>query len=151
MVLNPQDVSVAEKVKQLTQDRGADVCIEVSGVTAALHEAIRVCAYSAKVVAMGFYQGAANDLFLGDEFHHNRVNVLTSQIYGVNPSLTYRWNRERLKATVVQLMTQDKLKLRELITHVVPFADGAKAFELADKHPDEAVQIVLAVEGQKVN
>jgi 2-desacetyl-2-hydroxyethyl bacteriochlorophyllide A dehydrogenase len=145
IVLNPKEVSVAEEVKRLTDGRGADVCLEASGAVSALHEAIRTCAYSAKVVTLGFYQGAANDLFLGDEFHHNRINVLTSQIFGVNPSLMYRWDRPRLDATIIKLLQSGQLRLRELITHVLPFEEGARAFEIADRQPGEAVQIVLSV------
>ena len=75
-VLDPRDGSAAEAIKALTDERGADVSIEVSGFAPALHEAIRATAYSAKVVAMGFLQGEAAGLYLGEEFHHNRVNVV---------------------------------------------------------------------------
>jgi hypothetical protein len=34
---------------------------------------------------MGFFQGEAQGLFLGEEFHHNRINLVCSQISGVNP------------------------------------------------------------------
>ncbi|HEX5807862.1 MAG TPA: zinc-binding alcohol dehydrogenase, partial [Anaerolineales bacterium] len=56
---NPQDGSPAEKIKALTKGRGADVTIEVSGSARALNEAIRATAYSARVVALGFFQGEA--------------------------------------------------------------------------------------------
>jgi len=91
-VLDAREGQVAERIKALTDDRGADVCIEASGAYPALHEAIRAAAYSAKVVALGFFQGPGLGLELGDEFHHNRINVVCSQIAGVGPELTYRWN-----------------------------------------------------------
>ncbi len=53
-VVNGTDGSAAEQIKALTGGRGADICIEASGATPALNEAVRACAYSAKVVAMGF-------------------------------------------------------------------------------------------------
>ena len=143
MALNVQETSVAETVKQLTNGRGADFCIEARGITGALHEAIRAVAYSGQVLAGGFYQGAADDLFLGEEFHHNRINIVGSQIYGVNPGLTYRWNKPRLEATVIELLVKGQLNLRDLVTHVVPFEQGAEAFEIADRRPESAVQVVL--------
>ena len=48
--LNPRDGSPAERIKDMTGGRGADVTIEVSGNARALHEAIRATAYSARVV-----------------------------------------------------------------------------------------------------
>lgn len=133
----------AEQIKELTAGRGADVCIECSGATAALNEAIRACAYGARVVAMGFFQGEARQLFLGEEFHHNRIAVVCSQISGVNPSLQHRWNRLRLTQTFMQLVADGRLDLRPLISHVTPFRSAAALFELLDTRPDEVMQAVL--------
>ena len=74
-MLDPAAGSVAETIKAETGGRGADVCIEVSGAAAALAEAIRTVAYSSRVVAMGFFQGEARGLMLGEEFHHNRIEL----------------------------------------------------------------------------
>jgi 2-desacetyl-2-hydroxyethyl bacteriochlorophyllide A dehydrogenase len=141
--LSPADGNVAEQIRSLTGGRGADVCIEATGAYPALHEAIRSAAYSAKVVTLGFFQGQGQGLFLGEEFHHNRVNVVCSQIYGVSPELTYRWNRERLIQTAMQLQADGVLNLRPIITQILPFAEAAAAFRLCDLEPEKTVQVVL--------
>jgi 2-desacetyl-2-hydroxyethyl bacteriochlorophyllide A dehydrogenase len=135
---------VAEKIKQLTSGRGADVCFEVSGSTRALNEAIRACAYSSKVVAVGFYQGEGAGLFLGEEYHHNRITLVCSQISGVNPTLGHRWDRLRLTRTFMGLVAQGRVELQPLVTHVVPFRGAAAAFELLDKAPASVMQAVLS-------
>ena len=76
----------AELIKDLTSGRGADVSIEISGSYRALHEAIRATAYNSRVVVSGFPQGEAVGLFLGEEFHHNRIAVVCSQISEPAPS-----------------------------------------------------------------
>jgi threonine dehydrogenase-like Zn-dependent dehydrogenase len=136
----------AEAIKELTGGRGADVCIEASGATAALNEAVRACAYSARVVALGFFQGEGRGLFLGEEFHHNRIDIVCSQISGVSPALKYRWDIPRLVATFMGLVAEGRLELQPLITHVRPFAEAAALFELLDKRPDDALQAVIAFE-----
>ena len=143
VALDPRQGEIAEQIKAMTGLRGADVCIEVSGSYLALHEAIRTAAYSAKVVTLGFFQHDGQGLFLGEEFHHNRVNVVCSQIYGVSPELTYRWNQPRLVATVMQLQAGGVLDLRPIITQVIPFREAAEAFRLVDKQPEQTVQVVL--------
>jgi len=70
VILNANRDHPAATIKALTNGLGADVCIEVSGSTIALNEAIRSVAYSARVVTLGFFHGDAHGLFLGDEFHH---------------------------------------------------------------------------------
>ena len=135
--------AVAEQIKELTGGRGADVCVEASGSARALHEAIRACAYASKVVALGFYQGEGLGLLLGEEFHHNRINVVCSQISGLAPELQHRWSTLRLVHTFMGLAAAGKLQLHPLITHVQPAAEAATLFRLLDEDPASALQAVL--------
>jgi threonine dehydrogenase-like Zn-dependent dehydrogenase len=135
--------SPAEEIKGLTENRGADVCIEISGSYRALHEAIRSTAYNSKVVSSGFFQGEGMGLFLGEEFHHNRINVISSQIFGVSLALDHRWTVERLERTVMALGAEEKIGLKPLVTHVFGVDEADEAFRLLDENPGEAVQVVL--------
>jgi threonine dehydrogenase-like Zn-dependent dehydrogenase len=140
---NPKEGSPAEQIKALTNGRGADVTIEVSGSAKALNEAVRATAYSARVVALGFFQGEAQGLLLGEEFHHNRISLVCSQIGNVDPSLSYRWDRIRLIHTIMDLQTKGSLNLRPVITHVIAFKQAAQGFQILDETPDQALQVVL--------
>ncbi|MGI8870139.1 MAG: zinc-binding dehydrogenase [Mycobacteriales bacterium] len=133
----------AQRVKALTSGRGADVSIEISGNYAALHEAVRATAWSSRVVASGFFQGPGTSLALGEEFHHNRISVVGSQISGVSPALAHRWDVLRLQRTVMDLAVQARIDLPALVSHVVPASAAADAFTLLDEHPDQAVQVLL--------
>lgn len=135
---------VGEQIKELTGGRGADICIESSGSTAALHEAVRSCAYSARVVAMGFYQGEGRSLYLGEEFHHNRIDIVCSQISGVSPALKYRWDAPRLVRTFMDFVIDGKIDPLPLISHRVPFSEGASLFDTVDRQSDSVVQAVMA-------
>lgn len=137
------DVAVA--IRERTSGRGADVAFEVTGNAAALHEAVRSVAYAARVVAMGFFQGGADALALGEEFHHNRVTLVSSQISGVAPERSYRWTRLRLAHEVVRLQAEGTLRLAPLVTHRFPLAAAAEAFALLDRDPGAALQVVLDV------
>jgi threonine dehydrogenase-like Zn-dependent dehydrogenase len=147
VAVDPREASAAETIKALTDGRGADVAIEVSGSARALHEAIRSVAYSSVVVAMGFLQGDAVGLALGEEFHHNRVTLRCSQISGVAPERAHRWDRLRLARTALELQADGALDLRPLISHVVPFREAPAAFAMLDESPHEAMQVVLDFEG----
>jgi threonine dehydrogenase-like Zn-dependent dehydrogenase len=141
--LDPATGNVAETIKGRTEGRGADVCIEVSGAPAALSEAIRSVAYSARVVALGFFQGEARGLHLGEEFHHNRVNVVSSQISGVAPEASYRWSKPRLWQTAVRLQHEGVLDLLPLVTHVEPFERAPELFAQLDEGSEGMLQAVL--------
>jgi threonine dehydrogenase-like Zn-dependent dehydrogenase len=122
---------------------GADVAIELSGNYRALHEAIRSVRPSGRVVAAGFYQGEGVGLRLGEEFHLNQVELVSSQIGSVPSALRARWDRDRLERVFVGLIADGTLDLSPLVSHVFDVADVAKAFELLDERPAEALQVVL--------
>ncbi|MER7868618.1 zinc-binding alcohol dehydrogenase [Streptomyces cellulosae] len=141
--LNARTDQVAERVREATGGLGADLAIEISGAYPALHEALRSVAVGGRVVASGFYQGDGIGLRLGDEFHHNRVQLVCSQIGGVPPQLSGRWNVERLQQTFLRLVAEGQVDVTSLVSHVVPAADAADAYVLLDERPAEALQVVL--------
>jgi 2-desacetyl-2-hydroxyethyl bacteriochlorophyllide A dehydrogenase len=146
MVLDPVAGDVAETVRKVTDNRGADVVIEMTGNYQALQEAVRTASYSSQVIASGFFQGPATELRLGEEFHHNRISVVGSQISGVSPALQHRWDKLRMSETVFTLEQAGDLRLTELVTHTIPAEDAPAAFELLDKSTEPALQVVLAYE-----
>ena len=134
----------AERIKGLTSGRGADSCIEVSGAAPALAEAIRTVAYASRVVAMGFVQGEPSGIRLGEEFHHNRVQLVCSQISGVAPEASHRWSKPRLWRTAVELQHRGALNLLPLITHEARFEDAPAMFERLHKGEPGLLQAVLS-------
>ncbi len=149
LVLDPAEGGVAERIRELTDGRGADVCLEVTGNYRALHEAIRSVAYSSRVCVAGFMQGEGAGLRLGEEFHHNRVSVICSQISGVAPALQHRWDGYRLASTAMQLATTGRLRLLDLITHTLPLAQAGEAFSLLHEHPEQALQVLLSFDDEE--
>ena len=136
-----EPVSAAERIRD--QSSGADTAIELSGVYAALQEAIRSVTVGGRVVASGFYQGEGQVLRLGEEFHHNRVELVSSQIGGVPPELAGRWSVDRLQATFLDLVGSGRVEVEPLISHRVPVAEAADAFTRLDTRPGDALQILL--------
>ncbi|MFC4530439.1 zinc-dependent alcohol dehydrogenase [Sphaerisporangium dianthi] len=141
--LNARTEAVAERIREATAGQGADVAIEISGAYPALHEALRSVTVGGRVVASGFYQGDGAGLRLGDEFHHNRVQLVSSQIGGVPPQLAGRWSVERLQRTFLRLVADGLVDVASLVSHVVPAADAAEAYVLLDERPADALQVVL--------
>ena len=141
--LDPAAEDVAEAVRAMTDDRGADVVIEMSGAYQALQEAARTVGYSSRVVSAGFFQGDGVPLRLGEEFHHNRVAIVGSQISGVAPQLRHRWDELRMCRTALQLAAEERLALDPLVTHILPDVHAPAAFEMLDRAAQDALQVVL--------
>ena len=141
--LSAQNGDLAVAVRDLTQGRGADRVIELTGAYPALHQAIRVAGVGGTVIAAGFYQGPATALALGEEFHHNRVTLISSQIGSLPLALRDRWSRERLYRTVIQLCAAGRLDPLPLVSHVIPARSAAEAYRLIDSAPPDLLQVIL--------
>jgi hypothetical protein len=95
------------------------------------------------VAASGFYQGGAAHLRLGEEFHHNRVRIVASQISGTPVSFGPRWDQSRLVRTFMEQVRRGAVDVRSLVTDVVDAADVATVFERLDRVDPGILQAVL--------
>jgi len=120
-----------------------DAAIELSGNARALHEAVRSVAVDGTVVASGFYQGGAEHLRLGEEFHHNRVRIVASHISGTPVALGPRWNQQRLVQTFMRQVAAGRVDPSSLVTDVVDVDDVATVFERLDRGDPDILQAVL--------
>jgi Zn-dependent alcohol dehydrogenase len=129
---------VAVKLKREHGPDGIPVAFECSGNTRALHEAVRAVRRRGTVVAVGFYQGEASGLFLGDEFHHNGVEIRSGQIGNLHP----RWELGPLRAFGVELARKGQVRLGTLPRRSYQVEHAAEAFE-ALRRPAEVLQAAL--------
>ena len=140
--LVPLDAAGEDVARKLKREHGADgipVAFECSGSTRALNEAIRAVRRRGTVVAVGFYQGEAAGLFLGDEFHHNGVEVRSGQIGNLHP----RWDIARLRAFGIDLARRRAITLGGLPRTRFPVESAADAFAALTR-PAEVLQAAFA-------
>jgi threonine dehydrogenase-like Zn-dependent dehydrogenase len=143
-VLDPSTEDAGREVKVAAGRGGVDVAVELSGRYAALHEAMRSVRLAGAVVAAGFYTGGAgDDLRLGEEWHHNRLTLVGSMSGWGAPHRDPRWDRRRLRATALDLLASGRLEVGALVTHRIPFAQAAGAYDLIDRSPETTLRVLL--------
>jgi 2-desacetyl-2-hydroxyethyl bacteriochlorophyllide A dehydrogenase len=136
------------QVRAWTGHVGADGAIELSGSYRALHEAVRCVAVDGTVVAAGFYQGGAGVLRLGEEFHHNRVRIVASQISATPIALGARWNPRRLVTVFMEQVAAGRVDVKRLVTDVVPASAVGAAFQRLDQGDPDTLQVALSFDGE---
>ncbi len=142
--LDPLASDVGLEIKSLTDKRGVDVAIEISGAYAALQQAIRCVHVAGLVVAASYFHGDPRALNLGAEWHHNRPTLRSSMIDWGCPHRCYpMWDLKRIETTVIRLLAGGKLRTEPLISHRFPYAEAPAAYQLIDEHPEETVKIAL--------
>jgi NADPH:quinone reductase-like Zn-dependent oxidoreductase len=138
-LLSKDGVDVARELKLRLGVEGIAVAFECTGSTRALQEAIRSVRRRGRVVAVGFYQGEAAGLFLGDEFHHNGVEIRSAQIGNIHPSRTLA----DLRREVLPMLLEGRLVLGGLPRVTFPVEEAEKAFAVV-RTPAAALQVALA-------
>lgn len=122
-------------------ERGVDLAVETSGSTRALHEAIRATRFGGTICLISYYGGEATDLYLGDEFHVNRLNIISCRAQSLPMRDHPAWTLGRYAAICEEWLRTDTLRSEGMITPVVPFAEAAAAYREIDEHPERSIKL----------
>ena len=119
--------NLPEKVKELTEGRGADASFEVTGVQAPLQMLGDVTRMSGKVVIVGYHQGGRRQINLAT------WNWMAFQI--LNAHFREIQVIQRGMRIGMRLLTSGRLSLDGLVTHRFSLADVNEAFRIAHEKP----------------
>jgi len=147
-VIDPTAQDPAEVIKfRDGQPRGADVVIEASGNYNALQSALRCAHMASTVVTLGYYTGGATPLQLGEEWHHNRLNLVSSMaVWGCPSRYAPMWDRQRTTRTSLELLERGLIQVEQMVTQSFPYAEAPAAYQFIDEHAEETIKVVLTYE-----
>jgi threonine dehydrogenase-like Zn-dependent dehydrogenase len=127
-------------------DRGGDLVFQCRGRAESLATALRCLRPQGSVIDLAFYQGGAEPVRLGEEFHHNGLGIRSAQIARVPRPLRRDWNRDRLSAeTLALLQRRGRDILDSLVTDVVPLDEAPRLFAQLAARERDVVQAVFTV------
>lgn len=138
--LDPAAADFRDQARALLE-AGADLTMEVSGHPAALDEAIALTRFSGRVLLGSWYGEKRASLDLGGSFHRSRLRLISSQVSSIAPELAARWDKVRRFDTAWAAL--GRLHPEKWITHRFPLEQAAQAFDLLDRSPAEALQVIF--------
>ncbi|MBI5696365.1 MAG: L-threonine 3-dehydrogenase [Nitrospirae bacterium] len=119
IVVNPNVMPLSGPVLTATSGNGVDVLLEISGSSAALHEALPLVTPGGRVSLLGIFGGEVS-LRLNEDVIFKKLRV-----YGITGRIAFStWH------TVSRLLSSGQLDMAPLITHEFHISDYEKAFEL---------------------
>ncbi|WP_322544737.1 zinc-binding alcohol dehydrogenase [Rhodococcoides fascians] len=108
----------------------SDIVIEASGNYQALNEALRTVRAMGTVVTVSSYGNQDAGVFLGHEFHRNRVTMLSSMtVNGCAHRDSPRWDIDRLTSESLRLIEANALRLDSMGIEVEPFNTAPLAYD----------------------
>lgn len=123
------------------QNGGADLIIEVSGSPEALNLAIDLCGYAGRILVGSWYGTKSASIDLGERFHRNRIQIISSQVSSIAPENSGRWNSARRFEVAWEMIR--RCQPEQFISHRFPLKSAEQAYELLDTNPQEALQVVF--------
>ncbi len=120
----------------------ADLVFELSGEPSALNAAIELAGFGSRIVIGSWYGTSSAGINLGSRFHRSRIRMIASQVSTLPTDLSARWDRQRRRETAWEMIRLTRPA--RLITHEMPVEHAAEAYDLLDRRPEEALQVVFA-------
>lgn len=140
VVLDPTTCDAGLEIRKLTDRVGVDVALEVSGNAAALHHAIRGTRYGGTVGVISVARvGPA--LNLGQEFHFNRINLVSARTVSQPFPELAGWDHRRVTALALKWLTCGRLSSEGIVWPIVPFDDCVEAYRRIEDHPEESIKL----------
>lgn len=126
-------------------DRGADLVFQCRGQPRTLALALKLLRPQGTVVDLAFYTAGADEVRLGEEFHHNGLTLRCAQIGRVPRGLAHAWDRERLSHETIALLRSRGDALRtHVITDVAAFGEAPQLLADLAAGRRHTVQAVLS-------
>jgi threonine dehydrogenase-like Zn-dependent dehydrogenase len=124
-----------------TGQLGVDVAIETSGNTRALQQAIRATRFGGTIGMISFYGREASGLLLGEEFHINRLQLISVRAESL-PMRDYpAWTLDRLVRLALDWMIAGRIRTEGILSPIVPFDESAESYRNIDEHPEQSIKL----------
>ena len=132
---------LAAALKSGSGEDNADLAYEISGSPAALNQAIAIAGFGARIVIGSWYGNKKTELDLGAKFHRNRLHLISSQVSTISPQFCGRWSKDRRLNTAWYMIR--RITPADFVSHRFKIQRVKEAYELLDKRPQEAIQVIL--------
>ena len=128
-VLNPLDVKVPRKIKELTEGQGVDVSVEAVGTGAALKDCLASTRHRGTVVVQGIFTERVPIHMLG--FVSREITMIGTN--SIDPGLALSW------------IADGRAEPESIVTRVVPLDDiASQGFDVLADEKDRDIKILIA-------
>ncbi len=130
-VINGKKENSVEKIKELTDGRGANLIVETSGSVSALRDSINATAKYGRISIVSFYEHDVDGL------------PIDPLVLGCK-SLVGAAGRDGNSPGVCEIMRKNPIKLTPICTQHIPFEDTLDIFENEGKYHAKKIKAMIA-------
>jgi len=110
----------------------ADLVYELTGRPDVLNDAISCTGFNGRIVVGSWYGTKTAPIDLGGRFHRSRMQIISSQVSTIAPSLRGRWTKDRRMSAVLDLLPD--VRPSQLISDRFAVEEAPSAYEQLSDH-----------------
>ncbi|MBD3275743.1 MAG: oxidoreductase [Candidatus Marinimicrobia bacterium] len=124
-----------------THGRKYDLVYELTGNPETINQALAVCGLESRIIIGSWYGNKVTPIALGETFHRNRIQIISSQVSTIRGKYRARWDKKRRLTVAINQL--NRLDTNSIISHRIPFSDASDAYALYDSQDQNTLQILL--------
>lgn len=142
---SPDEENLAERVNELTYGKGPDGIVEVTGVAAALQDALTYVAWQGRISLLGCTRVSDADIDFYRYVHRRGVSLIGAHNF-VRPkedSYPGHWTTRDDFRTLLALIAADRLQVRPIISEIVSPERAPEIYNRLAEEPHPPLGIVF--------
>lgn len=129
--LDPADPDFVQKVKELTGGKGVNACVEVTGVSAAMNQALQCSARQGRISLLGCTRVSDCAIDFYQQVHRPGVKLIGAHNF-VRPkveSYPHHWTHQDDCRAILRLLEAKRIQIAPMISRVVNPDDAPAIYE----------------------
>ena len=133
--------SIIENILNLTNGYGPDVVLEMAGAVQTVQQGLKVVRKGGRFSSFGITK--VNEIPIN---YNNNIIFKGITLYGINGRLMFdTWIK------IKNFLSNDKINIEPIITHLLPFSEFEKGFEMMMEFPKKCGKVVLVPDNKFEN
>jgi threonine dehydrogenase-like Zn-dependent dehydrogenase len=142
-VINSSTTDPVQAVKEITGGYGAESVFHCAPVAQLLQPAMEMASDRGKIIITTSAPGIAQ-VGIQVELMRKELAILGVYQTGMDqPQGYWRWSRPRNRRACLRLLASGALQIDPLVTHIVPYTEAAKMFEMMRRGGDDWMGIAF--------
>ena len=129
--LNPADEDFSEQVKKITKGKGVNACVEVTGVSAAMSQALECASYMGRISLLGCTRVSDCAVDYYQQVHRPGVKLIGAHNF-VRPkveSYPHHWTHHDDCRAILDLLSAKKIEILPMVSRVVRPEDAPEIYK----------------------
>ena len=133
--LDPSDENFVNKVKELTKGKGVNACVEVTGISQAMNQALECAARQGRISLLGCTRVSDSQVDYYQQIHRPGVKLIGAHnmVRPLFESYPHHWTHQDDCKAILNMIASKRVQVTPIISRVVSPNDAEKIFnELCD-------------------